>query len=56
MTDEPIKPTKPRLKIGLIGHVAHGKTSVAAAITKFYGDEDEEKRAEDVRKIRSIEL
>ena len=30
--------TKPHVNIGTIGHVDHGKTTLTAAITKFYGD------------------
>jgi translation elongation factor TU len=30
--------TKPHVNIGTIGHVDHGKTSLTAAITKFFGD------------------
>src|SRR5690606_38124551 len=29
---------KPHVNIGTIGHVDHGKTSLTAAITKFFGD------------------
>ena len=30
--------SKPHVNIGTIGHVDHGKTSLTAAITKFFGD------------------
>ena len=30
--------TKPHCNIGTIGHVDHGKTTLTAAITKYYGD------------------
>jgi elongation factor Tu len=30
--------TKPHVNIGTIGHVDHGKTSLTAAITKYYGE------------------
>ncbi|MAW79001.1 MAG: elongation factor Tu [Parvularcula sp.] len=30
--------TKPHANIGTIGHVDHGKTTLTAAITKYYGD------------------
>jgi elongation factor Tu len=30
--------TKPHVNIGTIGHVDHGKTSLTAAITKYFGD------------------
>ncbi len=30
--------TKPHLNIGTIGHVDHGKTTLTAAITKYFGD------------------
>jgi hypothetical protein len=29
---------KPHVNIGTIGHVDHGKTSLTAAITKYFGD------------------
>ena len=29
---------KPHVNIGTIGHVDHGKTSLTAAITKFFGE------------------
>src|SRR5687767_13996110 len=30
--------TKPHVNVGTIGHVDHGKTSLTAAITKFFGE------------------
>ena len=30
--------TKPHVNIGTIGHVDHGKTTLTAAITKYFGD------------------
>jgi len=30
--------TKPHVNVGTIGHVDHGKTTLTAAITKYYGD------------------
>ena len=30
--------TKPHVNIGTIGHVDHGKTSLTAAITKYFGE------------------
>jgi elongation factor Tu len=38
MAKEKFERTKPHCNIGTIGHVDHGKTSLTAAITKFYGD------------------
>ena len=29
---------KPHVNIGTIGHVDHGKTTLTAAITKYFGD------------------
>ena len=29
---------KPHVNVGTIGHVDHGKTSLTAAITKFFGE------------------
>ena len=29
---------KPHVNIGTIGHVDHGKTSLTAAITKYFGE------------------
>ena len=30
--------TKPHVNVGTIGHVDHGKTTLTAAITKYFGD------------------
>jgi translation elongation factor TU len=30
--------TKPHVNVGTIGHVDHGKTSLTAAITKYFGE------------------
>ena len=30
--------SKPHVNIGTIGHVDHGKTTLTAAITKYFGD------------------
>ena len=30
--------TKPHVNIGTIGHVDHGKTTLTAAITKYFGE------------------
>ena len=38
MSKEKFERNKPHCNIGTIGHVDHGKTSLTAAITKFYGD------------------
>ncbi len=38
MTKEKFQRNKPHCNIGTIGHVDHGKTSLTAAITKFFGD------------------
>ncbi|MBO6919773.1 MAG: elongation factor Tu [Rhizobiaceae bacterium] len=38
MAKEKFERTKPHVNIGTIGHVDHGKTSLTAAITKFFGD------------------
>ncbi|MGL9718725.1 MAG: GTP-binding protein, partial [Wolbachia sp.] len=29
---------KPHMNVGTIGHVDHGKTTLTAAITKYYGN------------------
>ena len=29
---------KPHVNVGTIGHVDHGKTTLTAAITKYFGD------------------
>ena len=38
MGKEKFERTKPHCNIGTIGHVDHGKTTLTAAITKYYGD------------------
>ena len=38
MAKEKFERTKPHANIGTIGHVDHGKTTLTAAITKYYGD------------------
>lgn len=38
MAKEKFERTKPHANIGTIGHVDHGKTTLTAAITKFFGD------------------
>ena len=38
MSKEKFERTKPHCNIGTIGHVDHGKTSLTAAITKFFGE------------------
>ena len=38
MAKEKFERTKPHCNIGTIGHVDHGKTTLTAAITKYYGD------------------
>ncbi len=38
MAKEKFERTKPHVNIGTIGHVDHGKTTLTAAITKYYGD------------------
>ena len=38
MSKEKFERNKPHCNIGTIGHVDHGKTSLTAAITKFFGD------------------
>jgi len=38
MAKEKFERTKPHVNIGTIGHVDHGKTTLTAAITKFYGE------------------
>lgn len=44
------KEEKPRIVIGTIGHVDHGKTSLTAAIVKYFGE------LENVEKITSINI
>ena len=36
MAKQKFERTKPHVNIGTIGHVDHGKTTLTAAITKFY--------------------
>ena len=38
MSKEKFERTKPHCNIGTIGHVDHGKTTLTAAITKYYGE------------------
>ena len=38
MAKEKFERTKPHCNIGTIGHVDHGKTTLTAAITKYFGD------------------
>ena len=38
MAKEKFDRTKPHVNIGTIGHVDHGKTTLTAAITKYFGD------------------
>ena len=38
MSKEKFERTKPHVNIGTVGHVDHGKTTLTAAITKYYGD------------------
>ena len=38
MSKEKFERTKPHVNIGTIGHVDHGKTTLTAAITKYFGD------------------
>ena len=38
MAKEKFERTKPHVNVGTIGHVDHGKTTLTAAITKYYGD------------------
>jgi len=38
MSKEKFERNKPHLNIGTIGHVDHGKTTLTAAITKYFGD------------------
>ena len=38
MAKEKFVRNKPHLNIGTIGHVDHGKTSLTAAITKYFGE------------------
>jgi elongation factor Tu len=38
MSKEKFERTKPHVNVGTIGHVDHGKTTLTAAITKYFGD------------------
>ena len=38
MAKEKFDRSKPHVNIGTIGHVDHGKTTLTAAITKYFGD------------------
>ena len=38
MAKEKFERTKPHVNVGTIGHVDHGKTTLTAAITRFYGE------------------
>ena len=38
MSKEKFERTKPHCNVGTIGHVDHGKTTLTAAITKFFGE------------------
>ncbi len=38
MAKEKFARTKPHCNIGTIGHVDHGKTTLTAAITKYFGE------------------
>jgi elongation factor Tu len=38
MSKEKFERNKPHMNIGTIGHVDHGKTTLTAAITKYFGD------------------
>jgi len=38
MSKEKFERTKPHVNVGTIGHVDHGKTTLTAAITKFFGE------------------
>lgn len=37
MAKEKFERSKPHVNIGTIGHVDHGKTTLTAAITKYFG-------------------
>jgi translation elongation factor EF-Tu-like GTPase len=43
---------KPHVNIGTIGHVDHGKTSLTAAITKYFGEYKATTRSTPPRKKR----
>jgi translation elongation factor EF-Tu-like GTPase len=38
MAKQKFERNKPHVNIGTIGHVDHGKTTLTAAITKYYGE------------------
>jgi len=38
MAKEKFERTKPQCNIGTIGHVDHGKTTLTAATTQYFGD------------------
>ena len=38
MAKQKFERTKPHVNVGTIGHVDHGKTTLTAAITRFYGE------------------
>ncbi|WP_417475753.1 GTP-binding protein, partial [Leisingera sp.] len=38
MAKEKFERNKPHVNIGTVGHVDHGKTTLTAAITKYFGD------------------
>jgi translation elongation factor EF-Tu-like GTPase len=38
MAKEKFERTKPHVNVGTIGHVDHGKTTLTAAITKYFGE------------------
>ena len=38
MSKDKFERTKPHVNIGTVGHVDHGKTTLTAAITKYFGD------------------
>ncbi|MFM2288051.1 MAG: hypothetical protein RL684_1194, partial [Pseudomonadota bacterium] len=38
MSKEKFERNKPHVNVGTIGHVDHGKTTLTAAITKYFGE------------------
>ena len=50
-----VKKVKPRITIGTIGHIDHGKTSLTAAIIKLFDDAEKAERMEP-KTHRGIEL
>ena len=38
MAKQKFERTKPHVNVGTIGHVDHGKTTLTAAITKYFGE------------------